>query len=80
MAYHGLVAQFFTGPELLASVNNHYHLNDVIDLVTTALGLPIAGLKMLHMEGTLGFYFLLMVTGHMTYHRVYISVMYRTTP
>ncbi|KAL6306131.1 hypothetical protein BKA93DRAFT_816510 [Sparassis latifolia] len=57
VAYCESVAQPFTGPELLAPVNDLHPLKDVIDWVTTALSLPIAGLETLHMQGTLGFYF-----------------------
>lgn len=57
VAYCESVAQPLTGPELLAPVNDLHPLKDVIDWVTTALSLPIAGLKTLHMQGTLGFYF-----------------------
>ena len=57
MAYCESVAQPFIGPELLAPVSDFDPLKDVIDWVTTALSLPIAGLKTLHMQGTLGFYF-----------------------
>jgi hypothetical protein len=57
VAYRESVAQPLTGPELLAPVNDLHPLKDVIDWVTTALSLPITGLKTLHMQGTLGFYF-----------------------
>lgn len=57
MAYRESVAQHLTGPELLAPVNDLHPLKDVIDWVTTALSLPRAGLKTLHMQGTLSFYF-----------------------
>jgi hypothetical protein len=57
VAYRESVAQPLTGPELLAPVNDLHPLKDVIDWVTTALSLPIAGLKTLHMQGTLSFYF-----------------------
>ncbi|KZP21618.1 hypothetical protein FIBSPDRAFT_891079 [Athelia psychrophila] len=57
MAYRESVAQPLTSPELLAPVNNLHPLQNVIDWVTTTLSLPIAGLKTLHMQGTLGFYF-----------------------
>ena len=57
VAYRESVAQLLTGPELLAPVDDLHPLKDVIDWVTTALSLPIAGLKTLHMQGTLGFYF-----------------------
>ncbi|KAG9079917.1 hypothetical protein FRC06_007320 [Ceratobasidium sp. 370] len=57
VAYRESVAQLLTGPELLVPVNDLHPLKEVMDWVTTALGLPIAGLKTLHMQGTLGFYF-----------------------
>ena len=38
-------------------MNDLHPLKDVMDWLTTALGLPIAGLKTLHIQGTLGFYF-----------------------
>lgn len=57
VAYRESVSQPLTSPELLAPVNDLHPLKDVTDWVTTALGLPIAGLKTLHMQGTLGFYF-----------------------
>ena len=57
VVYCESVAQPFTGLKLLALISNLDPLKDVIDWVTTALSLPIAGLKMLHMQGTLGFYF-----------------------
>ncbi|KAI0041415.1 hypothetical protein FA95DRAFT_1501512 [Auriscalpium vulgare] len=57
VAYRESVAQPRTGPALLAPVNNYHLLKDVLDRVTTTLGLPIAGLKTPRTEGTLGFYF-----------------------
>ena len=57
VAYRESVAQPLTGPELLAPVNGLHPLKGVIDWVTTALCLPIAGLKTLHMQGMLGLYF-----------------------
>ena len=47
----------FSGPELFAPVSDYDPLKAVIDPVTTALGLPIAGLKTLETQGTMGFYF-----------------------
>jgi len=47
---------FAAGPELFAPVSDEDHLKDVIDNLSTALSLPIAGLKT-KMQGTLGFYF-----------------------
>ncbi|KAI0028686.1 hypothetical protein K488DRAFT_89481 [Vararia minispora EC-137] len=57
VAYHESTAQHLTDPVLYAPVDDLHPLKDVIDWVTTALSLPIAGLKTLHMQGTLGFYF-----------------------
>ena len=57
VAYRESVVRPLTGPELFAPVSDLHPLKDVIDPVTTALGLPIAGLKTPHMQGTLGFYF-----------------------
>jgi len=57
VAYRESVVQDFKGPKLFAPVSDINHLKVVIDPVTTALSLPIAGLKTLHNEGTLGFYF-----------------------
>ena len=57
VAYRESTAQPLTGPVLYAPVDDLHPLKDVIDWVTTALSLPIAGLKTLHMQGTLGFYF-----------------------
>ncbi|TDL16721.1 hypothetical protein BD410DRAFT_816673 [Rickenella mellea] len=57
IAYRESEAQPLAGPILYAPVNNVHPLKSVIDWVTTALSLPIAGLKTLHTQGTLGFYF-----------------------
>ncbi|CUA69287.1 hypothetical protein RSOLAG22IIIB_08413 [Rhizoctonia solani] len=57
VAYRESVAKPLAGVELFAPVNDFDPLKGVIDPVTTALGLPIANLGALHMEGTLGFYF-----------------------
>ncbi|CAE6419968.1 unnamed protein product [Rhizoctonia solani] len=57
VAYRESVAKPLSGVELFAPADDFDPLKDVIDPVTTALGLPIAGLRRLHMEGTLGFYF-----------------------
>ncbi|KAF6748457.1 hypothetical protein DFP72DRAFT_1174346 [Ephemerocybe angulata] len=43
--------------ELFAPVREGHHLQNVIDWATTSLSLPIAGLKTLHIQGSLGFYF-----------------------
>lgn len=57
VAYRESVVQPLAGSELFAPVDNDHYLKDVMDWVTTSLSLPIAGLKTLHMQGTLGFYF-----------------------
>ena len=57
IAYRESMARGFSGPELFAPVSNFDPLKAVIDPVTTALGLPIAGLKTLRTQGTMGFYF-----------------------
>ncbi|CAE6532659.1 unnamed protein product [Rhizoctonia solani] len=57
VAYRESVTKPLAGVELFAPANDYDPLKDVLDPVTTALGLPIAGLRRLHMEGTLGFYF-----------------------
>ena len=57
VAYRKSVARGFGAPELFAPVSNLDPLKAVIDPVTTALGLPIAGLKTLKNQGTMGFYF-----------------------
>ena len=57
VAYRESVARGFSGPNLFAPVSDLDPLKAVIDPVTTALGLPIAGLKTLQSQGTLGFYF-----------------------
>jgi hypothetical protein len=57
VAYRESVARGFSGPELFAPVSDLDPLKAVIDPVTTALGLPIAGLKTLKTQGTMGFYF-----------------------
>ena len=57
VAYRESVARGFSGPELFAPVSDLNPLKAVIDPVTTALGLPIAGLKTLKSQGTMGFYF-----------------------
>jgi hypothetical protein len=56
VAYRESEVQSLAGPELFAPVSDENHLKDVIDNLSTALGLPIAGLKT-KMQGTLGFYF-----------------------
>ena len=57
IAYRESTVKFSSGPELFAPVSDLDPLKNVIDSVTTALGLPIAGLKSLKSQGTLGFYF-----------------------
>jgi hypothetical protein len=57
IAYRESVARGFSGPQLFAPVSDLDPLKAVIDPVTTALGLPIAGLKTLKSQGTMGFYF-----------------------
>ncbi|OAX31557.1 hypothetical protein K503DRAFT_74641 [Rhizopogon vinicolor AM-OR11-026] len=57
VAYRESVARGFSGPELFAPVSDLDPLKAIIDPVTTALGLPIAGLNKLHCQGTIGFYF-----------------------
>jgi len=57
IAYRESEAQLLAGPILYAPVNDVHPLKSVIDWVTTALSPPIAGLRTLHMQGTLGFYF-----------------------
>jgi hypothetical protein len=57
VAYRESVARAFSGPELFAPVSDFDPLKAIIDPVTTALGLPIAGLKSLENQGTMGFYF-----------------------
>jgi hypothetical protein len=57
VAYRESVARGFSGPELFAPVSNFDPLKAVIDPLTTALGLPVAGLKTLKSQGTMGFYF-----------------------
>ena len=57
VAYRESVDRGFSGPELFAPVSDLDPLKAVIDPLTTALGLPIAGLKTLKLQGTMGFYF-----------------------
>ncbi|KZS99958.1 uncharacterized protein LAESUDRAFT_769211 [Laetiporus sulphureus 93-53] len=57
VAYRESVARGSAGPELFAPVLDLDPLKAVIDPVTNALGLPIAGLKTLKSQGTMGFYF-----------------------
>ena len=56
VAYRESEVKFSGGPELFAPVSDLDPLKDVIDNLSTALSLPIAGLKT-KMQGTLGFYF-----------------------
>ncbi|KAI9443580.1 hypothetical protein H4582DRAFT_1925837 [Lactarius indigo] len=57
VAYRESEAQRLSGPILYAPVNHFHPLRNVMDRVTTTLSLPIAGLRTLGMQGTLGFYF-----------------------
>lgn len=57
IAYRESVAKLLAGPQLYAPVDDFHPLKGVIDSVTTSLGLPIAGEKTPHMQGTFGFYF-----------------------
>jgi len=57
IAYRESTVKFSSGHELFAPALDLDPLKNVIDSVTTALGLPIAGLKSLKSHGTLGFYF-----------------------
>lgn len=57
VAYRESVAHPLAGPELLAPVDDLHPLRDLADWVTTALCLPIAGLKTMNKQGSLGFYF-----------------------
>jgi hypothetical protein len=57
VAYRESVARSFSDTELFAPVSNLDAFLPIIDPVTTALGLPIAGLKTLNKQGTMGFYF-----------------------
>ena len=57
VAYRESVTRGFSGPELFAPISDYDPLKAVIDPVTTALGLPIAGSKTLKRQGTMGFFF-----------------------
>ncbi|KAH9956851.1 hypothetical protein BC827DRAFT_1228401 [Russula dissimulans] len=57
VAYRESVSRPSSGPELFAPVSHFDPLKAVVDPLTTALGLPIAGLKTLKSQGTMGFYF-----------------------
>jgi hypothetical protein len=56
VAFRESEVKFLAGPELFAPVRGQDSLKDVIDNLSTALSLPIAGMNTL-MQGTLGFYF-----------------------
>ncbi len=56
VAFRESEVKFSAGSELFAPVSDEDHLKDAIDNLSTALSLPIAGLKT-KMQGTLGFYF-----------------------
>jgi hypothetical protein len=57
VAYRESVAKGSSGPELFAPASDLDPLKAIIDPVTTALSLPIAGFKTLYSQGTMGFYF-----------------------
>jgi hypothetical protein len=57
IAYRESVATTSSRPELFAPISDHDPLKDIIDSLTTALDLPIAGLKTLKNQGTIGGYF-----------------------
>lgn len=57
IAFRESESRALAGPILYAPVNDVHPLKNVIDSLTTTLSLPIAGLKTLHMQGSLGFYF-----------------------
>ncbi|CAE6430643.1 unnamed protein product [Rhizoctonia solani] len=57
IAYRESESQPLSGPILYPPVSNAHWLKSVFDWVTTPLSLPIAGLKTLDKQGTLGFYF-----------------------
>ncbi|KAF9068812.1 hypothetical protein BDP27DRAFT_1223677, partial [Rhodocollybia butyracea] len=57
IAYRESVARSFSGPELFAPATAFDPLKTVIDPLTTKLGLPIADLKRLDLQGMLGFFF-----------------------
>ena len=57
VAYRESVVKDSSGPELFAPVSDFDPLKVVIDPLTTALSLPIAGLDTLYIQGTMGFYF-----------------------
>ncbi|KAG8905111.1 hypothetical protein FRB99_000675 [Tulasnella sp. 403] len=54
---HGITDVEVAYRELFAPVSDLDPLKAVVDPLTIALGLPIAGLKTLEMQGTMGFYF-----------------------
>ncbi|QRW00457.1 hypothetical protein RhiJN_28475 [Ceratobasidium sp. AG-Ba] len=57
VAFRESRAHPLAGPILYAPVEDDHPLKTVLDWLTTPLSLPIAGLKTLHMQGTLGFFF-----------------------
>ena len=57
VAFRESIAQPLRGQALYAPVDDLHHLKDIIDPLTTALGMSIAGLKTLYIQGTLGFFF-----------------------
>ncbi|KAM5542184.1 hypothetical protein V8D89_004057 [Ganoderma adspersum] len=57
VAYRESVARALSGLKLFAPALHYDPLLPVIDPVTNALGLPIAGLRTFDRQGTMGFYF-----------------------
>ena len=57
IVYRESVARGSSGPDLFTPVSDLDLLKSIIDPLTTAVGLPIAGLKMPKSQGTMGFYF-----------------------
>ena len=55
--YRESVYRRSTGPELYAPASDLDATKNVIDPLTTSLGIPIANAKTPHLQGTLGFYF-----------------------
>jgi hypothetical protein len=57
IAFRESEANFLIGSPLYNPVGDLHPLKDTIDWVTTALSIPITGIKTLHMQGSLSFYF-----------------------
>jgi hypothetical protein len=57
VAFRESMARPLRDPQLFAPVDDLHHLKEAIDSLTTALGMPIAGLKTPYMQGTMGFFF-----------------------